>query len=132
MLRQIHCHLLLVYKLKDHRRVTSQIWSLIPNFMMIFNISSVSLYSSNFLIVIQIKNFFSDDGTLSLSSPEKLLFKNEEKTLRHHLPVQMVQCNFSMWSVLKQAIGKDLSKISFPIEMFEPLSVLQVIYDNYL
>lgn len=54
-------------------------------------------------------------------------FNNRCKTSRDRLPVPMVETSFSIWSVLKQAIGKDLSKISFPVEMFEPLSMLQVI-----
>lgn len=32
---------------------------------------------------------------------------------------------FSIWSILKDAIGKDLSKITMPIQLNEPISMLQ-------
>ncbi|GAV03596.1 hypothetical protein RvY_13992 [Ramazzottius varieornatus] len=42
------------------------------------------------------------------------------------LPVaQFSRANFSVWSVLKQCIGKDLSKITMPVVFNEPLSFLQ-------
>lgn len=38
----------------------------------------------------------------------------------------MVKHQLSIWQILKSAIGKDLSRMAMPIEVFEPLSVLQV------
>ena len=32
--------------------------------------------------------------------------------------------SFSIWAILKEAIGKDLSKITMPIWLNEPISVL--------
>lgn len=34
--------------------------------------------------------------------------------------------NISVWGILRKAIGKDLSKISLPVILNEPLSILQV------
>jgi len=42
--------------------------------------------------------------------------------------------DFSIWSVLKQAVGKDLSRIAMPVFFNEPLSFLQRIseYMDYI
>ena len=34
--------------------------------------------------------------------------------------------SFSLWSIMKNSIGKDLSKIPIPVNFSEPLSFLQV------
>lgn len=45
---------------------------------------------------------------------------------RTSLPAEQFQRNdFSLWSVLKQCIGKELSKITMPVVFNEPLSFLQ-------
>lgn len=45
---------------------------------------------------------------------------------RHALPAHMFsRSNFSVWSFLKQCIGKELSKITMPVIFNEPLSFLQ-------
>jgi hypothetical protein len=45
---------------------------------------------------------------------------------RHELPVPMFSRNdFSIWSVLRNCIGKELSKITMPVIFNEPLSFLQ-------
>lgn len=45
---------------------------------------------------------------------------------RNSLPVPMFSRNdFSIWSVLKNCIGKELSKITMPVIFNEPLSFLQ-------
>lgn len=50
---------------------------------------------------------------------------------RERLPVPMFsRNNFSVWSVLKQCIGKELSKITMPIVFNEPLSFLQRISEH--
>ena len=38
--------------------------------------------------------------------------------------------SFSLWSIMKNSIGKDLSKIPIPVNFSEPLSFLQVIIQN--
>ncbi|XP_071144219.1 oxysterol-binding protein-related protein 1-like isoform X2 [Mytilus edulis] len=48
------------------------------------------------------------------------------KNGRTKLPVPMFDRNdFSIWSILKQCIGKELSKITMPVVFNEPLSFLQ-------
>nr|CAD7201741.1 unnamed protein product [Timema douglasi] len=50
----------------------------------------------------------------------------KEKKLRHLLPVPMQsRSDFSLWSVLKNCVGKELSKITMPVIFNEPLSFLQ-------
>ncbi|KAL5013438.1 hypothetical protein ScPMuIL_007708 [Solemya velum] len=45
---------------------------------------------------------------------------------RSHLPVAMFDRNdFSFWSILKQCIGKELSKITMPVVFNEPLTFIQ-------
>lgn len=41
------------------------------------------------------------------------------------LPVPMVRSEYNIWSVLKNCIGKELSKITMPVVFNEPLSFLQ-------
>ncbi|XP_073993554.1 oxysterol-binding protein-related protein 1 isoform X3 [Rhodnius prolixus] len=52
--------------------------------------------------------------------------KRSGKVYRQCLPVAMFSRNdFSIWSVLKNSIGKELSKITMPVVFNEPLSFLQ-------
>jgi len=46
-------------------------------------------------------------------------------TYRKQLPVRTEQKEMSIWSLLKQSLGKDLSRITMPVEINEPLSMLQ-------
>ncbi|CAG9855398.1 unnamed protein product [Phyllotreta striolata] len=48
-----------------------------------------------------------------------------EKEYRHVLPVPMYHSEYNIWSVLKNCIGKELSKITMPVVFNEPLSFLQ-------
>ncbi|KAJ7617400.1 Oxysterol-binding protein-domain-containing protein [Roridomyces roridus] len=47
------------------------------------------------------------------------------KTLRYDLNLSDARPSTSLWSVLKHSIGKDLTKISFPVFFNEPTSMLQ-------
>lgn len=47
------------------------------------------------------------------------------KQLREQLPIAAERPSTSLWSVLKHSIGKDLTKISFPVFFNEPTSMLQ-------
>ena len=50
---------------------------------------------------------------------------------RTRLPAPMVTTNeVSLWSILKNCIGKELSKITMPVIFNEPLSFLQRITEN--
>ncbi|KAG9509856.1 Oxysterol-binding protein-related protein 2 [Fragariocoptes setiger] len=48
-----------------------------------------------------------------------------KKTLRTKLPAPAPQGSMSLWNILKNCIGKDLSKITFPVVFNEPLTMLQ-------
>jgi len=51
--------------------------------------------------------------------------------LRSRLPAKMIdRSQISIWSILKQSIGKELSKIAMPASLCEPLSFLQRITEN--
>ncbi|KAG8225810.1 hypothetical protein J437_LFUL005617, partial [Ladona fulva] len=51
---------------------------------------------------------------------------SSQHDFRQRLPVPMFNRNdFSIWSVLKNCIGKELSKITMPVVFNEPLSFLQ-------
>ncbi|CAH8600696.1 unnamed protein product [Heterobilharzia americana] len=55
-----------------------------------------------------------------ISSGKKFVWVN-----RKCLPCKMVKNDFSVWTFVKQCIGKELSKITMPIILNEPLSFLQ-------
>ncbi|XP_044765810.1 oxysterol-binding protein-related protein 2 isoform X2 [Coccinella septempunctata] len=48
-----------------------------------------------------------------------------KKEYRQVLPVPMYPHDYNIWSVLKNCIGKELSKITMPVVFNEPLSFLQ-------
>lgn len=51
---------------------------------------------------------------------------------RLKLPAPMIdRSQISIWSILKQSIGKDLSKITLPAAWCEPLSFLQRVTENF-
>ncbi|ODM94390.1 Oxysterol-binding protein-related protein 1, partial [Orchesella cincta] len=64
-------------------------------------------------------NSNSDDGKSRVCS-----------SFRTHLPAKTPKCDSSIWSVLKTCIGKDLSKITMPVQFNEPLSFLQRISEH--
>uniref|UniRef100_A0A2R5LBQ6 Oxysterol-binding protein n=1 Tax=Ornithodoros turicata TaxID=34597 RepID=A0A2R5LBQ6_9ACAR len=69
----------------------------------------------------------------SLTSSTASVGKGDEQSIwgRARLPVPMFSKNdFSLWSILKQCIGKELSKITMPVVFNEPLSFLQRISEN--
>ena len=50
---------------------------------------------------------------------------------RDKLPSKMIaRANISLWSILKNCIGKELSKITMPVLFNEPLSFLQRLTEN--
>lgn len=53
----------------------------------------------------------------------------EEK--RTQLPMKRVIVKFSLWSIFKKLIGKDLSKFAAPVYINEPMSMLQKICENF-
>ncbi|XP_053383205.1 oxysterol-binding protein-related protein 1-like isoform X3 [Mercenaria mercenaria] len=71
------------------------------------------------------KSFQLDSG--DRSSPMSAIFNYHVRLGgRTELPVPMFDRNdFSFWSILKQCIGKELSKITMPVVFNEPLTFLQ-------
>ena len=61
------------------------------------------------------------------SADEDQLYKASVTGRRCVLPVPRPEdANVSLWGLLRKNIGKDLSKISMPVTLNEPLSLLQV------
>ena len=74
----------------------------------------------------------SDPDEKKATSDEKTVIKHVTK--RTKLPVKQPDKNNSnLWSFLKQCIGKELTKISMPVQWNEPISLLQRVseYMNY-
>ena len=59
---------------------------------------------------------------------KKGILKNAK--YRNSLPAAAPTTEFSVWSILKNCIGKDLSRISMPVFLNEPLSMLQRIAES--
>lgn len=54
-------------------------------------------------------------------------------TRRRKLPTASPDASqVSIWGIMRKAIGKDLSKISLPVILNEPLSILQVRFLKFL
>ncbi|KAG5650782.1 hypothetical protein H0H81_011080, partial [Sphagnurus paluster] len=64
-------------------------------------------------------------GALTLAEPLELAPYDGYKHLRTSLDLNEERPSTSLWSVLKHSIGKDLTKISFPVFFNEPTSMLQ-------
>lgn len=61
-------------------------------------------------------------STMVMEPEESLTMFHARRT---KLPSPRQDAGISLWSVLRKAIGKDLSKISLPVSLNEPLGVLQ-------
>ncbi|XP_025092484.1 oxysterol-binding protein-related protein 1-like isoform X2 [Pomacea canaliculata] len=86
-----------------------------------------------------------DDDTYGSPIPESfadalshdLVFRDDDDDVdgdhrRTQLPVPMFsRADFSVWSILKQCIGRELSKITMPVIFNEPLSFLQRISEYF-
>ena len=60
-----------------------------------------------------------------IGSIDKEIHFDEEHRTRYCLPATKdPNEKLSLWSILKNAIGKDLAKTGMPIELNEPLSML--------
>merc|ERR1719326_669763 len=53
-----------------------------------------------------------------------------KRTRRSRIP-DKPDISFSLWSIMKNCIGKDLSKIPIPVNFSEPLSFLQRLCEDY-
>ena len=67
----------------------------------------------------------------SITADEGLDMKHLRSSRRSRLPAPRPDTgDFSLWGLLRKNIGKDLSKISMPVSLNEPLSMLQVLYTH--
>lgn len=58
-------------------------------------------------------------------------FDPSYSTKRHNLPLPRKKYNFSLWAIIRDAIGKDLSHVTIPVYFNEPLSMLQRLCENF-
>lgn len=66
-----------------------------------------------------------DEGSLKTAESGPVSGANEQVNRRTSLPAQPNDSDVSIFGILRKNMGKDLTKISFPISMNEPLSALQ-------
>uniref|UniRef100_A0AC34QJU0 Oxysterol-binding protein n=1 Tax=Panagrolaimus sp. JU765 TaxID=591449 RepID=A0AC34QJU0_9BILA len=72
-----------------------------------------------------------DSSSLDTSSPS--LTDSERKMVakkRRSFITDRPQCSISLWSIMRNCIGKELTKIPMPVNFNEPLSVLQRITED--
>lgn len=73
-----------------------------------------------------------DDDKIKIETAKPV--EKKKKEARTRLPVkQPEKNNANLWGFLKQCIGKELSKITMPVQWNEPISLLQRVaeYMNY-
>ena len=63
---------------------------------------------------------------LPLIAGEEMQLQHMHLGRRSKLPMPKPEADVSLWSLLCKNIGKDLSKISMPVTLNEPLNMLQV------
>merc|ERR1719245_1655347 len=63
----------------------------------------------------------------STTTPVKKVVGKQRRTRIPDKP----DISFSLWSIMKNCIGKDLSKIPIPVNFSEPLSFLQRLCEDY-
>lgn len=66
-----------------------------------------------------------ENTTVATSENDESQFSRFQTRRRSKLPVPRVESDVSLWSLLCKNIGKDLSKISMPVSVNEPLNALQ-------
>ena len=71
-------------------------------------------------------------NTYACSQEEKpIKFKNREIKQRRNTVPEKPNISFSLWSIMKNCIGKDLSKIPVPVNFSEPTSMLQRLVEDF-
>jgi len=72
-----------------------------------------------------------NDGAVSMSSvPSTPIHRKTGKARRSRIP-NKPDISFSLWSIMKNCIGKDLSKIPVPVNFSEPMSFLQRLNEDF-
>ena len=78
-----------------------------------------------------IPSCLSPDGAVSMSSvPSTPIHRKSGKARRSRIP-NKPDISFSLWSIMKNCIGKDLSKIPVPVNFSEPMSFLQRLNEDF-
>jgi len=72
----------------------------------------------------------SDDPDGGGSMPSTPVKRAKGRQRRSRIP-DRPDLSFSLWSIMKNCIGKDLSKIPLPVNFSEPLSMLQRLVEDY-
>eukprot|EP00210_Caulerpa_lentillifera_P002456 g2354.t1 len=73
-----------------------------------------------------------EDSESQLENEDSCEFSGISMTVRTRLPApQPIQRGFNIWSVLKNAIGRDLTRITMPATINEPLSALQRLVEDF-
>jgi len=80
--------------------------------------------------VIQMKTKDEVDGKSLSSGPTTPVHRKSSKTRRSRIP-DKPDISFSLWSIMKNCIGKDLSKIPVPVNFSEPISFLQRLNEDF-
>ena len=64
---------------------------------------------------------------------EKLSIQSKDKVVRQRRTTvpEKPNISFSLWSIMKNCIGKDLSKIPVPVNFSEPTSMLQRLVEDF-
>ena len=71
-------------------------------------------------------------NTYANSQEEKpIKLKTREIKQRRNTVPEKPNISFSLWSIMKNCIGKDLSKIPVPVNFSEPTSMLQRLVEDF-
>ena len=80
-----------------------------------------------------VRTSFKNDLRVGQDKEDK--FENKNKnwvvTQRRDRVPEKPNISFSLWSIMKNCIGKDLSKIPVPVNFSEPLSMLQRLVEDF-
>ena len=80
-----------------------------------------------------VRTSFKNDLRVGQEKEDK--FENKNKnwviTQRRDRVPEKPNISFSLWSIMKNCIGKDLSKIPVPVNFSEPLSMLQRLVEDF-
>ena len=72
------------------------------------------------------------ESTYASSQEDKpTKFKTREIKQRRSTVPEKPNISFSLWSIMKNCIGKDLSKIPVPVNFSEPTSMLQRLVEDF-
>uniref|UniRef100_A0A8C9GIX4 Oxysterol-binding protein n=1 Tax=Piliocolobus tephrosceles TaxID=591936 RepID=A0A8C9GIX4_9PRIM len=95
-------------------------------------VNVVDTYNSN--------NYSGDEMLITLCNKKNIkciplhnidIYKDDKIKRRKKLPSPRTEIKISLWSLLKDCIGKDLSRITMPIYLNEPSSFLQRLSEDF-